>query len=826
MMKTSEICIFKSMALVSIAFLIMVLTLGMMTVPSDAEYPYNPEEIMYLTGVEKAAYKNGVCYSLYDINGDDISELFILTEEGVSEKRLDIYCYDDTANDARLILSLDNAAEVYSKGDESGFYAELEDDQTEIYKEYALIDNEIKEIAVIRNSADKKYADLPENSPKPLLWVGSDQWADGSIIGAASRIPDPGPQNDFYLSSNHGWLSAAHSDTPGIITSGTDDLEETVLRNKIEMLTDREKYQGRDVQILRDYYDMASDWQKRDADGIDPVIKYLDAAYSISTLPELTDFLTNPELNPFSILLTISITLDEKDTSHWAVELGEDNFSVLPRLYHNGSREYIEDVRSDFDIKARHVLSRAGYPEQEADKIMTGCYKLEEILLPLAWPNESDKESSLYGFQPFEMVTASCKNFPLKSLMNAYRITGGNIHVHYPGYLEKLDEIYTEENLFMMKAYLIAHTAAAASMYLDFEAVSCLESPGVSEKERKEFLDNSYQAEVLSPRELLGVAEENAYMTFFVDHATRTDLIGLAERIRDTFRELLSHEEWMSDAGKAAAIEKLDNMSFSVIAPDVLIDSSYLAPDPDKSFLDNNASIMFRRMKHNGEFAGKPREKGEWRYDLRPEIASTVTNAFYYGVFNQFFVFSGFVDDAIYRPEMPMEEKLAWLGEIIGHELTHGFDPNGIGYDKNGNMVMTDACPYGWMPETDYQAFMMRAQKIADYFDGIHPFPYGSCPGGSQWGEAAADFGGLTISLKIAEKIDGFDYDRFFRAYAELWRKQTTLEWERHDIYDTHPLSHLRINVTVQQFDEFFAVYDVKKGDGMYLEPEKRIRIW
>ena len=605
-----------------------------------------------------------------------------------------------------------------------------------------------------------------------------------------------------------------------------DALDEVVIENKEKMFADRETYRGADIQIVRDYYDAAVNWEKRNADGVEPVKKYLEAADSVSSLSELTDYLTDPALNPFSFLLSLTITLDEKDTSHWAVEIAEDHFSVLPRIYHNRSREEIEEVRTDFDIKARHVLLRAGFSKEDVQNIMAECYELEEILLPLAWPNDSDEESPLNGFQSFETVTAFCSNFPLKKLLNAYQISSGMVHVYYPGYLEQLDRIYTEENLPMLKSYLIAHTAAAASVYLDLEAVSCLQGTGETEDEFLEFLNRSYQAEALSPRELVGVAAENAYMTYFADPETRSDLITLAEEIRSTFRERLSTEDWLSDAGKAAAIEKLDNMTFSVMAPDELIDSSYLAVDPDDSFLDTVAKLTVSRMKHNGAFAGKLREKGDWRYDLRPEIASSYTNAFYYGCFNQFFILSGFVSDSIYRPDMPKEEKLAFLGEIIGHELTHGFDPNGIRYDKNGNMVQSEDTPYGWMPEVDHLAFMARAQKIADYFDTIYPFPYASCPGESQWGEAAADIGGLTIGLDIAAGIDGFDYDRYFRAYSNLWRKQSTLAWERSDINDAHPLSHLRINVTLQQFDEFLHTYGVREGDGMYLAPEDRISIW
>ena len=43
---------------------------------------------------------------------------------------------------------------------------------------------------------------------------------------------------------------------------------------------------------------------------------------------------------------------------------------------------------------------------------------------------------------------------------------------------------------------------------------------------------------------------------------------------------------------------------------------------------------------------------------------------------------------------------------------------------------------------------------------------------------------------------------------------------------DPHPLDFLRVNVLVQQFDEFYETYGVVEGDGMYLDPEKRIKVW
>ena len=218
--------------------------------------------------------------------------------------------------------------------------------------------------------------------------------------------------------------------------------------------------------------------------------------------------------------------------------------------------------------------------------------------------------------------------------------------------------------------------------------------------------------------------------------------------------------------------------------------------------------------------------KGDWRYDLRTEIATTVDNAFYYGSFNQFFILDGGVGEDSFNEDMTYEEKLGKLGAVIGHELTHGFDPLGIQYDKDGNMVVTDDNPYGWLPKEDYEAFMAKADRIAEFYNGMKPYPYSSIDGNKLWGEAAADIGGVTIGLKIAESREGFDYDKYFHAFSRLWMTQTTLIREQGEITDEHPLRYLRVNSVLCQFDKFNELYGIEEGDLMYLAPENRIKIW
>ena len=749
-------------------------------------YQFDAEEIMYLSGVKATAYTPGTQYTLRDLDGDSISELLISVGETIG-----VYAYDESTNQAKSTTEYDDKID------------ELLDD--------------------------------PE-----VVWVDSEsQWVDGSIFGVAKQTGDPGVKTDFYTSSCYDWLTDAKVAAQGDSVASIDS-DESIEEKMIEIFNDRDNYKDEDIERIRGFYDIATNWDKRNEEGIEPVKKYFEAIESIDSLSSMDEYLANPELDPFVMFMTFYITLDVKDTSEYIVKLQGDEFSILPRMYNNEEEEDRKLDRTEYDMTARYVLEKAGYASSDVDRIMEEFYEIENQLLEKDWPSEEEDESDeLLQTIPIEEMASKCENFPLGKLFEAYGISGGKATVEYPEYLRTLDALYTEENLSKLKSYALAHTAYEASSYLDLDTRNAyynnMAEEATSQDAEEEYgasayteeaLNDLYMGTYLSGKDIMGVAAENAYITNFVDDEEREDISELANEIKDTFREILENEEWMSEEGKKAAIAKLDNMEFSILRPDTLIDSSYLEVDKDSNYLDAYAALKVNTKKHNGEFVGKERVKGDWRYDLFTDAITTEDNCYYYGALNQFFILDAFINDNTYRLDMTREEKLGTLGEVIGHELTHGFDPNGIQYDKDGNMVVTDDNPYGWMPEEDYNAFMDRANKLSEYFSEFTPYPYNRCDGSLYWGEAAADIAGMSIGLKIASKYDDFDYDTYFRSHAALWVVQTTLIVEQGDIFNEHPLYYLRINATCQQFDEFFETYDIKEGDLMYLAPEDRISIW
>ena len=94
-------------------------------------------------------------------------------------------------------------------------------------------------------------------------------------------------------------------------------------------------------------------------------------------------------------------------------------------------------------------------------------------------------------------------------------------------------------------------------------------------------------------------------------------------------------------------------------------------------------------------------------------------------------------------------------------------------------------------------------------------------------GEATADMGGVKVTLMLAKKHENFNYDKYFRAYANLWlRAPISMDQVPGRAEDEHPFNYLRANVTLAQFDEFVETYNIQPGDGMYIPEDQRIKIW
>ena len=196
-----------------------------------------------------------------------------------------------------------------------------------------------------------------------------------------------------------------------------------------------------------------------------------------------------------------------------------------------------------------------------------------------------------------------------------------------------------------------------------------------------------------------------------------------------------------------------------------------------------------------------------------------MVNCFYSPSYNCIYILAAIAQGNIYNSNMSDEELYAKLGMMIGHEISHAFDRSGAQYDKDGNLA-------SWWTEEDYSEFQERNTKLEAYVNAIQPWEGQNIQGSIVTGEACADMAGMKAALRAVADKEDFDYDVFFRAYANLWLTKDSLQREYSLLNNKHPMNYLRINVVLQQFDEFLDFYGIREGDGMYLSPEDRVLIW
>ncbi|HEX9080835.1 MAG TPA: M13-type metalloendopeptidase, partial [Holophagaceae bacterium] len=115
-------------------------------------------------------------------------------------------------------------------------------------------------------------------------------------------------------------------------------------------------------------------------------------------------------------------------------------------------------------------------------------------------------------------------------------------------------------------------------------------------------------------------------------------------------------------------------------------------------------------------------------------------------------------------------------------------------------------------------------------------FPDAHVNGKLTLGENIADVAGLAASLdayhlslkgRPAPKVDGLTGDQqFFLAFGQSWRtKMREAALRQRLVSDGHAPAEYRAD-TVRNLDAWYAAFDVKPGQKLYLAPQDRVKVW
>lgn len=652
--------------------------------------------------------------------------------------------------------------------------------------------------------------------PLPALAATNDgqPWVDYSIQDNVKDAAAGAITDDFYWAVNREWLNHATIKPGDSSTNEFSAVSEGVDERVQKLLTDA-SLKGHDVELIQTLYQDFMDWDTRNKAGMKPLRATVKAISRISSMEELSDFICRSKETP--ALISIGNTVSVKDADRYVTGLDDEGFLLEDAAEYTNRTELGDLYYKAMKKRAVTLLKRLGYSAKEARQMFDRVIAFEGKLAKAAYTS-ADMMDPAYAQRScnemnYGQVIKLTKNFPMKAYIKGMGYgKSKKFNISNPAYIKKVDSLYTKKNLNSIKEYMLVGYILENIEFLDKKAFDvAIETDNMitGATGRKAYQEYGYQT--------VAYALPDALQRLYLEQNNAVEkqkkIIDLCEKIAREYRRMLEENTWLSKATKAKAIEKLDAMKLNAVIPEQLKDYAGLELKGKSLFEDYKRIIRYYN-ECDIALINQKVNKDAW-------YTSTLeTNAFYDAGNNSINILLGILGGEFYRDDMSEEELYSGIGMVIGHEISHAFDPTGSQFDAKGNYA-------NWWTDEDRAAFDARARKLIDYFNRITAFDGKKVSGKNVQGEAIADLTSLQCMLRLAKEKKDFDYDQFFRHYASIWRSYTTAQYENYRLkQDEHPLAYLRVNAMVQQFEEFYQTYNVKSDARMYLAPEKRLSIW
>jgi predicted metalloendopeptidase len=298
----------------------------------------------------------------------------------------------------------------------------------------------------------------------------------------------------------------------------------------------------------------------------------------------------------------------------------------------------------------------------------------------------------------------------------------------------------------------------------------------------------------------------------------------LCNDLKIVFKRILERNKWMQPSTKKYALKKLENFTFVYGKPHTL------RADPDLSYTkilyDNMIKTIKWRHAKFIELEGKPVidiPMMDWTmYPVK--MAGTqayIVNASYTPAKNSIYINLGYIQKPfIDLDERGIEYNLAHLGFTIGHEMSHGFDDMGSQYGADGKL-------FNWWTEKDKKIYKEMQKDVIKQYEEFASRDGIKFDAQISIGEDLADISGMAIcdeylrdfqdNNKDLIPIRALSYNAFYTYFASqekemVHKKAISAELKT----NPHPLNKYRCNVPLSRSDIFRALYNVKKGDGMW----------
>ena len=654
----------------------------------------------------------------------------------------------------------------------------------------------------------------------------------GTGLNGADIDKSVRPADDFYQFACGGWmqahpLPAAYSRYGSFDKLGEDNVKR--INGILNELKTKEYAEGTTERKLSDLYKLATDENRRNADGVAPIMPMLNriqAAKDVKSLVALQMEMSTYTSNEF---YGIYIGADRKNSKQNIVNVMQSGLILRQKEYYLDNDSATSDIRESYKKHIVNMFKFFGFSEKASQKKMQNILRLETELAKVSKSNTElrDPEAN-YHKMTLKEFNARYPHLYMEQIANASGLESKymqNIVVGQPEFLDGADKLMATLKAEELRDYIQWRHILSAVSYLSDDAVAAnFEFFGKKMSGRKE--DHPLWKRATAQVEgQMGEALGKIYTEKYFPESSKQRMKQLVKNLQVSLGERIEAQTWMSDETKKNALDKLNSFYVKIGYPDKWTDMSQLVIDAKKSYYDNIVECKkFWNAYDIQQKAGKPVDRDEWH--MTPQTV----NAYYNPTTNEICFPAGILQPPFFDANADDAFNYGAIGVVIGHEMTHGFDDSGRHYDKDGNMN-------DWWTKTDGDKFTKRADVCVDYFSNIKVLPDLNANGKFTLGENLADHGGLMVSFnafKHAMKSqpcgekDGFTPEqRFFLAYSGVWAGNITeAEIRNRTKSDPHSLGRWRVNGALPHIDAWYEAFDVKEGDKMFVPKAERLELW
>ncbi|NFE93734.1 M13-type metalloendopeptidase [Clostridium botulinum] len=649
-------------------------------------------------------------------------------------------------------------------------------------------------------------------------FINYDVFASEAIAQSNNKIR---LQDNFYETVNKEWLEKSilkqDEEAKSTFTETKDKVNNDTKRIFNDLLIHENKYlSNTDEKKIINLYNNSINISERNNQGAEPIKKYTQKIKEAKNINELTKLLGNPTINIFSNLINFSVGSDIYDEKNNALYISSTRLVLGDSDQYRNETDKTKNNKENMEKYLVNILMLSGYSREEANKKVSNLFYFEnQLASSIIGVNEFadyyNNQENNYKTYKISDINELSNNLDLSYIIkNLGYENVDKVILFEPKWLDKLNEIYNEENLQVIKDYTEVCMISAASKYLsenfrnEYLALqkSLYDIDNVSlEDETKELVKKNFNS-----------ALSKLYVGEVFSEEIKNDVKNITEEIINTYSNRIKNLEWMSASTKDNAIKKLNNIKVNIGYPEEWTEYSNLEIKSYKeggSLLENIINLEKFSYK-------KPVNAKESFNKISPEDV----NAYYDAESNEITIPAAILQKPFYDINESKEKNLGGLGVIIGHEITHAFDNNGSKFDENGKIK-------NWWTDEDYKKYEDKIKRIEEVYGNIEALPGIKVNGELTLGENIADIGSMTCMLDILDNIPNVNYDEFFRNFATVWRDITTEEYKVLLLkIDSHSPSDIRVNTVLQQFEKFYEIYNVTENDDMYIKVKDRLSIW